>query len=168
MSRDDVPTTFDERTTLMTLLTYARETAISKADGITDEQAARAPLTTSPLMTVGGVLHHLTWVDRDWIDTRLLGGPEEGPWTEAEPDREFVLGAELPIAEVVATYREQTARLDSLIADLDLDTRAAMPLGNAAAPITLRWILFHLIEETSRHNGHLDILRELIDGTVGS
>lgn len=167
MTRDDVPTTFDERTTLMTMLTYARETAIIKADGLSDDQAARAPLATSPLMTIGGVLHHLTWVERDWIDVRLLGGPDEGPWTEAEPDREFTLGAQLPLAEVVATYHEQTARLDALTAELDLDMPSAGPLSNGSV-VTLRWILSHLLEETSRHNGHLDILRELIDGTVGT
>lgn len=118
-------------------------------------------------MTIGGVLHHLTWVERDWIDVRLLGGPDEGPWTDEEPDREFTLGAQLPLAEVVATYREQTTRLDELTAGLDLDTPSAGPLSNGSV-VTLRWILFHLVEETARHNGHLDVLRELIDGTVGT
>jgi len=165
MRPNDIPPTFDERTTLMTMLEYARETAITKAAGLTDEQAAQAPLPTSPLMTIGGVLHHLTWVERDWIDVRLLHGPDEGPWTEAEPDREFTVGAQMPIAEVVATYREQTRRLDQRIADLDLDT-PAQSLRDGS-PITLRWILFHLVEETARHNGHLDILRELIDGRTG-
>ena len=165
MSPNDVPPTFDERTTLMTMLQYARETASTKASGLTDDQAAQAPLSTSPLMTIGGVLHHLTWVERDWIDVRLLGDPDEGPWTQDEPDREFSLWAQMPIAEVVATYRKQTARLDRRIADLDLGT-AAQPLRDGS-PITLRWILFHLVEETSRHNGHLDILRELVDGRTG-
>jgi uncharacterized damage-inducible protein DinB len=166
MAPNDVPETFDERTTLTTMLTYAREIAISKAAGLKDEQAAQAPLSTSPLMTIGGLLHHLTWVERDWIDRRLLGGPDEGPWTEEEPDREYTVGATTPLADVIAEYREQTARLDARVADLDLDTPAAMPLGDGS-PITLRWILFHLVEETSRHNGHLDIIRELVDGTVG-
>lgn len=117
-------------------------------------------------MTVGGVLHHLTWVERDWIDVRLLGSPDEGPWTEEEPDGEFSLGAQLPIAEVIAAYRTQTARLDALTAELDLETLSAGPLSDGSQ-VTLRWILFHLLEEISRHNGHLDVLRELVDGRVG-
>jgi uncharacterized damage-inducible protein DinB len=166
MAPNDVPESFDERTTLATMLTYARETAIGKASGLSDEQAAEAPLSTSPLMTIGGLLHHLTWVERDWIDRRLLGGPDEGPWTEEEPDREYSLGATSPLDDVIAEYKEQTARLDARVAGLELDTPAAMPLRDGSQA-TLRWILFHLVEETSRHNGHLDILRELIDGTVG-
>ena len=166
MAPNDVPDTFDERNTLMTMLSYAREIAISKAAGLSDEQGGQAPLSTSPLMTIGGVLHHLTWVERDWIDRRMLGGPDEGPWTEQEPDREYTLGGTTPLADVIAEYRNQAARLDVRVAELDFDTKAAIPLGDGSQ-ITLRWILVHLLEETSRHNGHLDILRELIDGTVG-
>jgi uncharacterized damage-inducible protein DinB len=166
MAPNDVPETFDERGTLTTMLKYARDVAISKAAGLSDAQSAQAPLSTSPLMTIGGVLHHLTWVERDWIDRRMLGGPDQGPWTEQEPDREYTLGSTTPLADVIADYRNQTARLDAQVAELDLDTRAAIPLGDGTQ-ITLRWILLHLVEETSRHNGHLDILRELVDGTVG-
>jgi len=163
---EDAPEEWDERATLMQMLGYVRTTAIFKCTGISDEQAAAAPLPGSPLMSLGGVLNHLRWVDHSWIDTRFLGGPDLGPWTDEEPDREFMLGAQLPLSEVIAEYEEQTLRLDALVAEHDLDEVSAQPFRDGRTP-TMRWVLLHLIEETARHNGHLDILREMADGSTG-
>ena len=83
-----------------------------------------------------------------------------------EPDREFSLGATTPLAQTLAEYVEQAVRTDAIIAGLDLDDRSATPFRSGEHP-TLRWVILHLIEENSRHNGHLDILRELADGRTG-
>lgn len=125
-----------------------------------------APLTTSPLTTIGGVLNHLRWVEHSWIENRFVDGPDLGPWTDESPDQEFIDGAEAPIDATLAAYTEQAARTDRIMADLDLDDRSLTPLRSGQHP-TLRWVLLHLIEENARHNGHLDILRELADGTTG-
>jgi hypothetical protein len=73
----------------------------------------------------------------------------------------------VPIAQLLDEYEAQCARYRDLVASLDLDTPSKRPVRDAG-PVTLRWILFHLVEETARHNGHLDILRELTDGVTGT
>jgi uncharacterized damage-inducible protein DinB len=165
-NRTDVPTTMDERTTLLTMLDYTRKTAIEKCAGISDDDARKAPLPTSPLMTVSGVLSHIRWVEYSWIQVRLLGNQDEGPWTDEDPDREFHFRLHLPIEEVVADYQAMAREHDALIAGWDLDMPAAHRMRSGEA-INLRWILHHLVEENARHNGHLDILRELADGVTG-
>ena len=166
MERTDSPATWDERTTLLTMLQYTRDTGIEKCRGLGDLAARGTPLATSPLMSVGGVLNHMRWVEHSWIENRFVGGPDLGPWTDESPDQEFLDGALLPLAEVIEGYRDQARRTDTLIRALDLDDLSAEPLREGDRP-TLRWVILHLIEENARHNGHLDILRELADGVTG-
>ncbi|WP_189130903.1 DinB family protein [Wenjunlia tyrosinilytica] len=165
--RTDIPASWDERTMLTTFLDYTRATVHEKCAGLSQEGASAAPLPTSPLMTVGGLVSHLYWVEQHWFEAVLLGQEIHGPWTEDDPDREMRLGAETPLAELLARYEDQSARYRELVATLDLDTPSKRNRGSSGEPVTLRWILFHLIEETARHNGHLDILREMADGVTG-
>lgn len=164
---DDVPASFDERTVMDTMLDYARDTVHAKCAGLTDEHARRAVLPTSPLMSICGLVNHLRWVEHSWFETILLGGPDEGPWTDEDPDREMRIAVEVPIADLLAEYRAACDRHRALVAGLDLDTLSRGPMGWRDEPVTLRWIIMHMIEETARHNGHLDILRELADGATG-
>jgi uncharacterized damage-inducible protein DinB len=164
---DDIPVSWDEPTTLTTFLDYARDTVHAKCAGLSDADARRAPLPGSPLMTISGLVSHLRWVESSWIEATLLGGTIDAPWTDEDPDREFRLAVEQPLAQLLAEYRATCTRHRDLAADLDLDTLSKGDLGWRTEPVTLRWILFHLTEETARHNGHIDILRELADGTRG-
>lgn len=164
---DDIPASWDERTILMTMLNYVRDTVHTKCAGISQENATRAFLPSSPLMTICGLVSHLRWVEQSWIEVTLLGGPDQGPWTEEDPDREMRIAVDVPIARLLSEYRETCRRLDDLVAGLDLDTPSVRKPSGRDDPFTLRWILFHLIEETARHNGHLDLLRELADGVTG-
>jgi uncharacterized damage-inducible protein DinB len=167
MPRSDLPSAWDERSVLMTFLNYARQTAVDKCTDLADSDAAKAPLPDSPLMTVAGVLNHLRWVEAWWFEVVLLGHEDRAPWTDEDPDREFRIATEMPIAQVVSEYQAQWARVDELIADLPLDTPAKQQ-NSRGVHVPLQWVIMHLVEETSRHNGHLDILRELADGTRGS
>jgi uncharacterized damage-inducible protein DinB len=167
IDRDDTPATWDERATLLAMLDYARATAVAKCAGLSDEGARKAPIPTSPLMTVAGVLNHVRWVEHGWIEVEFLGGEDRAPWTEDAPDREFEVALDVPLAQIVEEYEGQCERLRAIVADHDLDERAAKPIDTGEHP-TLRWVLFHLVEETSRHNGHLDLLRELADGATGT
>ena len=167
MSRTDKPQQWDERATLLAMLQYTRDTAADKCAGLAPGLGARAPLTSSPLMTLGGVVNHLRWVEHSWIENRFVGGPDLGPWTDDSPDQEFLDGATLPLQDVLAGYREQAVRTDTIVAGLDLDDRSLAPLRSGERP-TLRWVLLHLIEENARHNGHLDLLREILDGVTGT
>jgi uncharacterized damage-inducible protein DinB len=167
--RTDVPPTWGERAHLETFLDYTRATAVAKCEGLSPDDARRAPLPASPLMTVCGLISHLRWVDCHWVEVMFLGGEPTGMlalMTPEDPDPEMRLAVETPLPELLAAYQEQSARYRRLLAGHDLDTPAKRPLDDGA-PINLRWILHHLIEETARHNGHLDILRELLDGVTG-
>ncbi len=164
---DDVPASWDDRTVLTTFLDYARDTVHAKCAGLSDADARLAPLPGSPLMTIAGVVSHLRWVESSWIETRMLGRPIDAPWTDEDPDREFRIAVELPLAQLLDDYRAACAYHRELVAALDLDALSEGELGWRTEPVTLRWILFHLTEETARHNGQLDILRELADGVRG-
>lgn len=167
MTRTDVPTSWDERTMLSTFLDYTRATVHEKCVGLSDENARTAPLPTSPLTTIAGLVSHVKWVEYSWFQTILLGEEDEGPWTEDDPDREMRLGLETPLTRLLAEYDEQSVRYRALVAGLDLDLQSVRSI-NTGEPVTLRWILFHLIEETARHTGHIDILREMADGVTGT
>jgi uncharacterized damage-inducible protein DinB len=166
MTRTDTPSAWDERTQLTTFLDYARDTARDKCEGVSAENAVQAPLPGSPLMTLAGLINHLRWVEYWWLQVVFLGEEDEGPWTDEDPDREMRIAVDMPLADVLREYEEQAARYRELVAANDLDTQAKRSMRDDRHP-DLRWILLHLIEETARHNGHLDIVRELVDGKTG-
>ncbi|WP_328479888.1 DinB family protein [Streptomyces sp. NBC_00377] len=163
---DDMPPAWDERTQLTTFLDYARDTARAKCEGLSDADARKAPLPGSPLMTPSGLVNHLRWVEYYWFRVVFLGEEDEGPWTDEDPDREMRIAVDLPLAQVLDEYAEHARRHRELVAGQDLGTRAQRA-SSGGRHVDLRWILLHLIEETARHNGHLDVLRELIDGRTG-
>jgi uncharacterized damage-inducible protein DinB len=166
MPRTDIPAGWDERTILTAFLDYVRATVHAKCEHLAEVDARSAPLATSPLMTLAGLVNHLRWVEYYWFQVTLLGEEDHGPWSEGDPDREMRNAVEVPIIQLLAEYQAQCARYRDLVASLDLDTPSKRAVSGR--PVTLRWILFHLVEETARHNGHLDILRELADGVTGT
>jgi uncharacterized damage-inducible protein DinB len=165
--RTDTPVSWDERAMLGTFLDYVRATVHAKCVDLSEADARRAPLPASPLMTLAGLVSHLRWVEYWWFEVMLLGEEDRGPWTDEDPDREMRIAVESPIADLLDEYESQCARYRELVSRMDLDTWTERNISNRK-PVTLRWILFHLIEETARHNGHLDILREMADGVTGS
>ncbi|MFI0168346.1 DinB family protein [Streptomyces sp. NPDC017082] len=166
MTRTDTPPAWDERTQLTTFLAYVRATARAKCEDLSDDDARKALLPGSPLMTLSGLINHLRWVEYYWFRVVFLGEEDEGPWTDEDPDREMRIAVDYPLSVLLDEYAGQSARHDELIAAHGLDTKARRQRDDGE-PRDLRWILLHLIEETARHNGHLDILRELIDGRTG-
>lgn len=167
MRIDDVPPAWDDRTQLTTFLDYARDTARAKCEGVSPENARRAPLPGSPLMTMSGVVNHLRWVENYWFEVVFLGEEDRAPITDDDPDGEMRVAVEFPLPQLLDEYAEQSTRYRELVAGADLAQQAVRTLRDGRR-IDLRWILLHLIEETARHNGHLDILRELLDGTTGT
>ncbi|NUR28069.1 MAG: DUF664 domain-containing protein [Catenulispora sp.] len=164
--RDDLPTEPDERSVLLTMLRYVRETVHFKCTGVSPADSVRAPLGTSPLMTVNGLVNHLVWVEKHWIEGVFLGRDIGGEFTDEDPDWEMRTAVEHPLDELLAAYAAQAAANDEVIAAGDLD-RMSAKRRRGGEPFPMRWIVLHLIEETARHNGHLDILREMADGTTG-
>lgn len=161
-----MPAAWDERSTLNAMLDYARATVRAKCEGISDEKARQAPLPTSPLMTISGLVSHVRWVEYSWFEVVFLGHKDQGPWTEEDPDREMRIALDVPLAQLLDDYDAQSEHYRRLVAGLDLDCRSQQTMSNGQT-VTLRFVLLHLIEETARHNGHLDILREMADGVTG-
>jgi hypothetical protein len=164
----DQPPSWDEPATLATALDHAWASVRATCRGVSDTDARRAPLPTSPLMTMSGVVSHLRWVEYDWIQVVYLGEDDRGPWTEDDPDRGFRIGIVTPIDRLLDDYDAQSADHRRLIAARDLNSWSARPRRLTDEPVTLRWIVLHLIDEIARRNGHLDILRELADGVRGN
>ncbi|WP_416531063.1 DinB family protein [Streptomyces coelicoflavus] len=168
--RTDTPPTWDERTQLVTFLNYARDTARAKCEGVSAEDARKAPIPSSPLMTVCGLISHLRWVEYYWFQVMFLGEELAGPLNEAtddDPDPEMRTAVDIPLPQLLAKYEEQSARYRRLVSDHDLDARTKRSISDGRH-VDLRWVILHLIEETSRHNGHLDVVRELVDGRTGA
>ena len=168
--RTDTPPKWDERTQLATFLDYARDTARAKCDGVSEEAARKAPIPTSPLMTLSGLISHLRWVEYYWFQVMFLGEELAGPLAEAtddDPDPEMRLAVEISLPRLLTEYEEQSARYRRLVSDHDLNAAAKRPISDGRH-VDLRWVILHLIEETSRHNGHLDVVRELVDRQTGT
>ncbi|MET7278351.1 DinB family protein [Kribbella sp. NPDC005582] len=161
------PLTAPEREQLIGWLDHQRSFVRMKCAGLSEEDAHRNVVPTSPLMTTAGLVAHLRWNEYAWFQLSMLGVPDTGqtPWTEGgHPDAEMLVD-DVPIAQLLDEYEAECARSNAAIADLPLD---ALEKGTGNGdPASLRYVLCHLIEETARHVGHLDIIRELIDGRTG-
>jgi uncharacterized damage-inducible protein DinB len=149
----------DERTTLLAFLDYLREAVAAKAAGVPDEaaRAAGVPSGTSLL----GLVRHLTATEHNWFVWAYAGEGDDPLDDDAPPAPGETAG------ELLRAYREAAGRSNAIVAACDrLDRPGARSLRETPPP-TMRWILVHMIEETARHAGHADILRERIDGSTG-
>ncbi|AFR09256.1 DinB family protein [Nocardiopsis alba] len=165
LKRVDPPMAADERTMLLAWLDRHRATVHAKCAGLDPELASAAPIPTSPMTTIGGIVSHLRWVEAFWFEVVMLNQPDEAPYSEQDPDGEFRVGARRPLGELLAEYEEQCARSREITSHLELGNSSRRVLQEGRT--TLRWVITHMIEETARHNGHLDLLRELADGRTG-
>ena len=151
-----------EHDTLTGLLDFLRATVVNKVAGLSDEQAFSAPVPPSTL-TPAGLVKHLTGVERFWFSIDFAGMDVPWPWSESDPHGGFPLADGETMAVLVGAYLDECQRSRSAIAASDLEDRAQGP----DMSFTLRYALVHMIEETARHCGHLDLLRERIDGHTG-
>jgi hypothetical protein len=163
------PLTADERTQLIGWLDLQRSFVRMKCAGLSEEDAHRKVVPTSPLMTPAGLVAHLRWNEYSWFQLNVKGVPDTGqtPWTEdGHPDAEMFVD-DVPLAQLLDEYDAECARSNETIAELSLDSVEQGPYGRNGEAASLRYVLCHMIEETARHVGHLDIIRELIDGATG-
>lgn len=172
--RPEPPPEGDEAATLLGFLDFQRATLEWKCRGLTDEQL-RVVLPPAAL-TLGGMLKHLAHVEDYWCTTVVAGEPTPEPWAgvdwKQDPDWEWRTAADDPGDVLRALWGERVERSRGIV-QARLGRGAAEALG-AAHPVragrsrvSLRWVLVHLIEEYSRHNGHADLIRESIDGQTG-
>ena len=157
------PFVADERTQLVGWLDLQRAVVHLKCEGLSDADAHRAVLPGSPLMTMAGAVSHLRWVERCWFEVVFLGRPAVGPWFGNDAGT-IVPGQ--PLDRLLVDYERQCALSNEIAAAHSLDD-VGKHQGFRAAAATLRWILIHMVEETARHAGHLDTIRETLDGRKG-
>jgi uncharacterized damage-inducible protein DinB len=160
------PLNTDERTTLESWLDFHRATLAMKCEGLDAEQAAVASVPPSGL-TLTGLVQHMAEVERNWF-RRVLAGEQAPPIYDPQadpdgPDGGFELAEGASLSEALVTWRAEIASARQHCAARDL-ADAGRFMGQ---DVSLRWIYVHMIEEYARHNGHADLIREMVDGAVG-
>ena len=153
-----------ERDLLAGWLDYHRATLMLKCEGLTDAQRKARPVSTSRL-SLHGLVRHMAEVERNWF-TRGLLSMADAPYIWHKPgavDDELVPLDEADWAADLAAWQAECDRSQAAAEDKDLGYEGTLE----GKPLSLRWIYLHMIEEYARHNGHADLIRELLDGAVG-
>lgn len=161
----------DERDGLLTFLAGQRYVLRLAAHGLTDEQARLVPSRSA--LSIGGLLKHVARTERGWMDTVLQREPA-GTFEERTRayQEDFHFTEEDTLPAVLADYEQAARETDEVVAGIpDLGQPVPVPKGVPWFPAdveawSVRWVLLHLIQETARHAGHADIVREHIDGAT--
>jgi uncharacterized damage-inducible protein DinB len=160
----EIPRNGDERSTLLAFLEWQRETLARKCAGLTPDQLRIRSVEPSSLSLLG-LVRHMADVERGWFRVTLAG--EELPErysTDDDVDGDFNNVDAADVDEAFASWHEECGRADEIISRRALDATGKQRTGRE---VSMRWILNHMIEEYSRHNGHADLVRERIDGATG-
>ena len=157
-----VPFTGAEKESLKVSLDRHRDAVLWKLEGLGDDDLRRsmAPSGTSLL----GLVKHLGSVEYGWFCDTFGREIEPLPFDDDDPDADLRVRPEETTEDILAFYGRARAAADQAIDELDVEDTGTAWFGEA---VTMRWVLIHMIEETARHAGHVDILRELIDGMAG-
>ena len=168
MRRDPEPEG-PELTLVVEYLDYQRETVLAKTEGLTQAQLIQTHPPSA--LTLAGLLYHLALVEEDWMEVRFAGLPEREPWAsvdwEADPDWEFRTAESLDPQQLRDRYRQACERSRLIVVAASGPDQLSAHTLRDGRHFSLRWVLLHLIEETARHAGHADFLREALDGVVG-
>jgi uncharacterized damage-inducible protein DinB len=160
---EDIPRNGDERSTLLAFLDWQRSTLARKCAGLGPDQL-RIRSAEPSSMSLLGLVRHMADVERGWFRRTLAGEDIEYRYsTDADPDGEFDNVATADVDEAFAGWHEECGRADEIISRRALE---ATGYHHTGTEVSMRWILIHMIEEYSRHNGHADLLRERIDGAT--
>ena len=145
--------TGDDRDTLLGLLQYQRDSFVRKLSGVGRDEAAASPVPSGTSLL--WLANHMADAEVTWVLDRFAGRPEE-------PD---LGGHRRTVDEALDRYGRVGRAVDAVVREASLDDRC--PPFDSEGTVNLRWIIAHLLEETARHAGHVDIIRELIDGATG-
>jgi uncharacterized damage-inducible protein DinB len=160
----EIPRNGDERSTLLAFLEWQRETLARKCAGLTHAQLRTRSVEPSSLSLLG-LVRHMADVERGWFRATLAGEElTERYSTDDDVDGDFDNIDAADVDEAFASWHEECSRADEIISRRALDATGKQRTGRE---VSMRWILNHMIEEYSRHNGHADLLRERIDGATG-
>jgi uncharacterized damage-inducible protein DinB len=155
-----------EQETLAGFLDWYRAVVERKVDGLSLADARR--VMTPSAMSALGVLKHLGWVERGWFRETFAGEEVEAIGVDGDDSAEFAIGDDDTVQSVVAFYRAEVEEARRVVREASsLDSLSARET-DYRGHVSLRWIMVHMLEETARHAGHLDLMREEIDGRVGN
>ncbi|QSB04486.1 DinB family protein [Natronoglycomyces albus] len=168
-NRTDPPPMANERATLIGFLRWQRETLAMKCSGL-DAQAMATRSVAPSSMSLLGLLRHMADVEHSWF-RRIMAGNDIPRLlcTKENPDADFdgAVAEDAVVEEAWRAWRHEVAFAEELVSQIpSLDTPGKKS-DPWRGPMSLRWVLIHMIEEYARHNGHADLLRERIDGKVG-
>jgi uncharacterized damage-inducible protein DinB len=144
----------DERATLLTLLQYQRDSFVRKVKGVSEIQAASSPVSSGTSLL--WLANHMADAESNWVLHRFAQRSQDFP---LEHHAET-------LDDAVDQYIEVCRNVDAVVADA-ADLSQVCPQFDAGEPVNLRWILGHLLQETARHAGHADIVREILDDSTG-
>ncbi len=161
--RIDPPFSGSERELLTAFLDYHRQTILWKIEGLSDTDLRR--IMTPSGLSLLGLIKHLAYVERSWFQDDFAGEVVSFPWTDDDPNADFRIEPDETTEDILTLYRAEAERSREIVAAASFDDIARKPKQKDA--ISLRWIVIHMIEETARHNGHVDLMREAIDGQTG-
>jgi hypothetical protein len=154
----------DERSALGQRLDHYRAIVVGAVVDVPWEQASRRLLAATDL-TIAGIVKHLAWAEDRWFQGRLLGSEMPAPWDRSgadDPDRSMHLAPDDTVDGIVALYDAACERSRRAAAGCRSLDQLAVVASFGRGPVNLRWILVHMIDETARHAGHLDLLRDAV------
>ncbi|HEX2155051.1 MAG TPA: DinB family protein [Acidimicrobiia bacterium] len=151
-----------EREMLFSFLDFYRSVMIRKVEGVDRDGLRMSPVESGT--SLGGLIKHLAYVERSWFQRVWAAREVEFPWADEDPDADFRLDADEDADVLIEFYRQECDASRAIAAASHLDDTVETPRGKQ---LSLRWLMVHMIEETARHAGHADLLREMIDGSVG-
>jgi uncharacterized damage-inducible protein DinB len=164
MERAQPPLAAEERVMLGAWLDFHRDTLAAKCAGLSDDQLRQRAVPPSTLSLLG-LVRHMAEGEHQWFAMVLAGEQTEYPYySDENPDADTADVDTADVAEAFETWRSECASARERVAAApSLDTTGTQD----GKEFSLRWIMIHMIEEYARHNGHADLLRERIDGSVG-
>jgi len=151
-----------EKDSLHISLDRHRDVVLWKLEGLDDEQVRR-PMTPTGTSLLG-LVKHLASVEYGWFCETFARPTEPLPFDADDEDADLRVGPDETVEQILAFYGRARRAADEVVIGLSLEDIGQAWFGDT---VTLRWVLIHMIEETARHVGHMDILRELIDGRTG-
>lgn len=168
-ARPEPPTKAGEEATLLGFLDFLRATVAMKMSGLTEDQLHTRP--TCSTMTLAGLVKHLAFVEAYWFIAVLSEQPMPAPWDAVdwrqEPDWDWHSAAEQTGEQIRAMWQDSI--LASRVAWAQFRSRNDLTttVPRRDERVSARWVLTHMVEEYARHCGHLDLMREALDGSTG-
>ncbi|HUY07218.1 MAG TPA: DinB family protein [Acidimicrobiales bacterium] len=167
ITRVETPIVGTNEEMLLSFIDFHRATLVQKCSGLTTEQARQRSVPPSS-MSLLGLVRHMTDVEKMWFIARFQGEEPTGLFrTPEDPDAAFNDLGGPGLEECLELFLVACERSREIVAETKSLDQIAIGPRRGDQYVSMRWILFHLIEEYARHNGHADLLREVIDGSTG-